>query len=590
MSRTLHCSVALAVLVSPLPLLAQHGQGGGGDPPEDTYPLTMNGQPYSNVQSANLDFDRLPDIVYRVGNQIEVLLGPALFQSLMTNVATCVDYAVVSGSPRDWLLVSTSEGLDEVRWDAADVAPGNWVTTHVDTTGWTAQQIASWESVNHLTTWSSAPGQLPHVFAVDAFVGDDVLWLEPVNGVWVPREVPVTQPAPVTHLVAFDYDGVPGPELAVVTGSKLTILTPGNPTPLQTRNTPTLITTAIERLRHCTEPREWLGWLRTASNSTQYFCMVGKDEGLYGLVNLGSAPAYLAFAAGDCNGDGKDDMVYSSTATWELRWVFDQGTTAPNFLGPPPVLESDGPCALGSESSNQAGPAVVDLDGDGDCDVAYPVRFTGTMWIRYEDHFDQTAMQVWPSIVPLFDFPSGTYHQVGAYALPIRKLGLDAELGVTTQGQYLDVTAWRKSTVASQVQVPPIHRARISISDLGEERIVKVPSFVVEPDDPGNPLTGEAVFNSLVYVAHEPVDAASSDPTVPPTASYPPFMIVVHAAGAPSTPESFLQLPPNQMPFDVFFRETDTGAATYAEIGGGDDLGAGESVPGLPLPPNNPSR
>ncbi len=540
---------------------------------------------YTGTSALDIDGDCIMDVAYLIGSRVEVLLAPGLYEALMTNVADGRDIAVCERAGRDDLLVVGAAGLSRVAWNEAGAIEADF---------WSTTPLAAdeWCDVTVLRTWSRDASSV-HVAGLHSN-GKWILRGRLVGTVWFDAD-PIEVPPVVTDFDLVDWDGeievthlpdARAPEIACRTASTVFVWDPeGDPVLVGIWSTDVVVPTRIARIRQAGWTREWVATLATSvMNGQQYLVATGAGDPP-SIAALGSSYAFTTLGTGDFDGDGSDDAVMSSAASWQLAWARNAGGGAgpAAFAASNLVVRSTG--ATGSAAGNQATPAVADLDGDSDADVAFPQLASSTMWVFQEPSIHSGSQR--PTL--RFEESIGS-PAVGARVDSGQRLSFLVEPPVVDAGDHLEVVAWRVPSAASPIlDSTPVTTQRFDLAFVLAGDVVPV-EFVVPGgpslvDSSGNPST----LQSIVYVVLQTFDLDTSGD---PVWRYPALAVVIEAQGSGNgtTPNAlFVAEHGNELAFDVF---TGFAGASSFQGGGADgqDVGSGSDVLCLPAPINDPPR
>lgn len=293
-----------------------------------------------------------PDVLFLKGDRVLWSVAPGMFDwniALPNAPAGVTAFAVLSaaagGSGPDAILLATSAGLQ--RWSAAGFAVTPWGGP-----GWPVVDI-----LQHVRTtageWvvgAANRGRL--VYCGDATAAPQA-W--PVEG-------------DVLDVLPIAWDASPGDEIAIATTAGLFIRS-ANGAVLVSRRYPQSHA-RLARVRFGTAEAlaaaiavPGVGWFLSAASA-------GWEESSPLPYGVG------ALSAGDCNGDGYDDLALSRTDSQCLDIVMNLGAFGLPWF---PFQRATGfevqlPTGTTPIASNAVGANLGDLDGDGDGDLFYPLH------------------------------------------------------------------------------------------------------------------------------------------------------------------------------------------------------------------------
>lgn len=576
--------LSLLIAVPTLTLAGKLGHTGGSDPVGGYALQASNPEPgehYTRTVAGDFDGDCQQDVAYLLGEKVEVMIDPGLYESRMTCAASGFDMVTVPGADRDDLLVVDALGLVRVTWNYPGAGPcGNWLRVR----RLAVEEDLDWIGVDLLRTWSDGPGT-PYVFG-RYLDGTTIVWMRPGEADWVPEPVFATgSPEPFLDLAPLDFDADGEPELAVIFPSGMAVYELGNPTPVAYHTYPGVTSTALAPLRHTAvsvDP-ECVAWIGTAADGAQYFAIVD-STGIRNPVPLGHAEIF-AMRAGDYDDDGDDDLLCASTASWDLTWVENTGLGEPVFS--PPDSVSEAPEANLPADENTAWPVIADLDGDGDGDAAYPIQDDEPfLWVWREAATNQAALR--PRLVTA----TVDGKVVGATVDANQTLRVDVEVDENMPGKYLKIVAWTRDDPSSPMNPQPL---RVKYHDVSGRVGTEVRPFeVVIPGGPSQSGGSAApeTFEPLVYLLFQLYDGLG--PTDPPTTVYPGLLLVLHAqgvlgpSGQPTANDAFVTSLESSLAFVVMAASAEGGGVEQLDGPGGDEVGKGGDVPCTPVPPNSP--
>jgi hypothetical protein len=249
-----------------------------------------------------------------------------------------------------------------------------------------------------------------------------------------------TQPSPIHDLIALDWDGLGGDELAVATTTQIAVLrasTTGSrarlaeaPIALQDAHLARVVGAGKELFACAYET--------SVGGQVQSHLAVFASSALPGLaasVSLGGGD--IAFCTtGDVDGDGASDVLvgYGDSGGYDL--FVNRALAAPGL--PMFADEAAAGFALGFGSRPPdlgAAPALVDIDGDGDGDLAYPAATLDGIAIAVDPHVTGTP-------TPCFESYRTYGGKGGGEPLEIRLQLVEGPL-VPDGATELEVSVWR---------------------------------------------------------------------------------------------------------------------------------------------------
>lgn len=549
---------------------------------------------YTRTGSGDFDGDANADAVYQLGDKIDVMIAPGLYEARMKDVASGADFDVVPRTGTDSILTVSPTGLLE-SWLA-----GSGSTTPVWISG--ARGGAAWQGATMVRAWSRSDSHT-RIFGLAAD-GTTVLTLtrqENLPGpgtMWTPGPaLNIGTGGAVIDLVPFDRDGDGDPEIAVLRLATLVVHDPWSSPQSVVYSyvgLPAWDNTTIIRLVQHGTPREWLGWLVTKNTDgiTQKFLTLG-SEGVRNFQTLGVGLGAHTLGQGDINADGSGDLVASMTSSYGLIAFHNLGneTVGPIFEATQPVLIP--PPVSGGALLNRARPLIMDIDNDGDGDCGLPIHSMAYLWFHRSPTNDHITGQ--PFLV--VDDASGT--DVGIKVdSAYNRLSFTVQYPQPSASEtnlWLSVSLWSQDGTGPNDQIEPqaFFHKRIPISSTSANPLVYdatlYPTLLV-PGDPASvthpPTGGDTApcFDRVVYLVAQVVQATSA--TAPPTRAQPGNLYAFHAqdyakpythvrgAAAPDSNEAFVQAL-----IDM------GGGASFqvgylpSGVGTGDDVGLGGQVP-----------
>jgi len=574
------------------------------------------GLPYTRTGTGDFDGDANLDVAYLCGNNLGVMVAPAIFEVTMNNITPANDFDVVSTHATARVLtVSNGVGLKEWRMETAplfaepDPNPPTWVWNS-DLVGTTA-----WIGATTVRTWSVDPAST-YIVALNA-AGTALLALQrnetggpPTWTVsWTAAlSVALNSGGPVLDIVPFNLDGVGAPEVAVVRANVpanvLEIYRPWDavqPAPVTTvQGVNGYSYTASTLIHHAGQTHEWLGWVITQNldGVTQSFMTYGYD-GWKNILLIGSALHVYTLRAARLDADEDDDLLIGMHSGSGVAKVFNTGNSggAPKFsLLDYTLIEGDSGIAA---SSNQSRPFVGDLDGDGDCDFGFPIRNEDEMWIGWNSTNLSTASQ--PLLVshPVDSSTKVAVDQIDAEDLNHIHFQIDtppvpgsAPLGP----RYLEVKLY------SMKYDPSSSSNYAEPTAFSTERILVPGSVSTQPFFNRDVLGAQSTksgpgFDRIVYITAQCVVAA--DATSNPTWAGPCMMAIVQGQdepepfGAPRVHYAnriYVDANANAGLGDLFELEDKSIHNGSSFPSSGASVGNGGYVPCIPVRPERPPR
>ena len=358
-------------------------------PREQNYVLKIGAQvvdPFRHTTLGDFTGDGLVDCVLRRANGVEMMIDPGLFESWISDFApgsTAIETLPgVTSLAQDKLLVAGAAGLRIFHWTGEEPA------------FWSQQPIGSglWSGARRVR--ADRRGESRAIFGLCADQRTFVR-LDDTSGSWQNETTLFTNPSDVVDFEVFEYDGVGLPELGIMT-----------PTGVEVRDLAGALITdyyeypvtskALVRIQDKSEDRERIAWVLTGpADTNQFLATLGLEGTVYQDIYLNN-PEIIASTAGDIDGDGDADLHMSCKEIQAVGINFDlrEDEPSPVFRNYRPgsiLLYYYGPEET-SAPTNEAFPAVGDVDNDGDSDFCMPTP-ASTLYVHKGDHIAESTMQ-----------------------------------------------------------------------------------------------------------------------------------------------------------------------------------------------------
>ena len=319
-------------------------------------PATLGG--FRKACAGHLTGHALPDVAILAETSVRLAPAPGLHDSVIglgpLGVGNVLDIAVLSGGGNgalDRLVVLGDAGL--VLWSFDPV--GRLVSTEglPLPVGCVAERIAT------------HPSDTQTVFVVAD--GGCTIVTAPLPG-GPSLQVVAALPSPARDVECIDWDGDGDAELAVVTDAALHIVGSGVSPESFTLGASDITDLCLVR----NAGQEWLAWLRPGSFTDLELAL----RSLHGACQIPlDNHGYTRLAAGDWNGDQREELALSTAANDDLTVLFNVSVSAPH------LFYCDGAVAARLEvigdgiprQSNACNAVFTDLDGDQDGDILVPV-------------------------------------------------------------------------------------------------------------------------------------------------------------------------------------------------------------------------
>jgi hypothetical protein len=444
---------------------AQQTQPGSG-PSEASW--GMQGDPnqaFKRTCVGDFDGNSTADLVAVRGSQLEILGDPSLF---------------------GW----SSGYLGSVR-DAATLPDPLFDADTVVSVGWNGvQRWSSFEMV-HPVTGCSAPTITDLDAQPSEWVGAALVAVGDVAGESAPRIVGVlsdlrsvrtlvhsgTQyvdqaltlsPAPAEDildlaLVDFHADGTP--ELTLMTTNSLSIYSLSSGLRLaHFAGNPGWSNACMTVGRPGGVLAHWVAMVVNYVDGVQQFLTIVDGDGPNGMMLLQGNPKVVGMTAGSYKdvaepqpAEGNVDLLLSIDATNKLWVLLNDADVAA-----PPAFSLDAahkkvfeyPSTTTGAQSNQAQPALIDFDNDGDLDILHPVRLTSSLFVHWNKTVNEALFR--PGVMNdpgnleaapvIWEIPSSS-------SLNLRVLATQPETEPDPIGyRYIEVAVFRKDSIAATTE------------------------------------------------------------------------------------------------------------------------------------------
>lgn len=323
---------------------------------------------YRDTELGDFDGDGLLDVVTRRNDAIEGLLGVVALGFSLPEVSPSACFVVRPVTPgADTLVISNGTGLHELSYD---VGSGTWTSAALltDPSGSQAARDLALRSV-------ASPGD-PLVLVQSDGLSVQLLSTSFSASMGAPELVSTR---PIRRVIPFDLDGDGGDELALLHTDGASVWDSSGTPPNETWTLDSTYSFTVPDVTYfdavagsaAGSAEEWLACIGKLPNGLNQSVAFVSNGATLSTVGIGQA-SVARFAAGDWNGDGNDDLVLSRRVDERVGVALHQGTSWHDFAGTLLFEISDTPGA--SSELNAAQPAVLDLNGDGDVDIALAVQ------------------------------------------------------------------------------------------------------------------------------------------------------------------------------------------------------------------------
>lgn len=443
----------------------------------------------------DLDGDQVPDLVLVRGGWLEAEIGPGLFDVHLAGIAQVTSFCVCPGAAgaADSILATGPGGL--VRLDL-DVQSDTWTQVSI---------APGWANACFLEIDAQPNGDVS-VYAV-LQDGRELRKLSQTSTSL--SEGPLfTLPVPAKDFTTLDFDGDGELELAVATAGALAVFAQDG-TVLKSWVPGGVSSVSIGRIPAPLDGRDWVAWTVTVSNGEQKLWVLG-EGGATSPTAMSPLPSIVDMRTGDVDGDGRTDVLFSHTSLHSLVVFLDRG------VGPQPVFDYTLPESLylvpiGPDDTpapdNEAQPALVDVDGDGDADSLMPVQSSSKVFVGLNAAVDEGHMQ------PVVDV-SDPLKAANLTALASGDLAFDLELAVghpmPSEATHVELIAWRRASPTQPTDPDSCARTLVDLSTaVVSGAICKLDAQLVLPAPPDMVPGTNVRFQGIYLWLQRPVRVES---------------------------------------------------------------------------------
>jgi len=359
-----------------------------------SYPLHVTTVPapaFTRTVALDIDGDSLQDICMLRGTDVDLMIGPGVFEAVFPSRATGVnDIAALDRFPlqgKQSLLTVGDDGAVVHHFDWGLQAGPNgfepveqWVTTTVNDTTWEDAVLV--KSRDNGGTSSQIYGVMDDGETVRSLTNSGTGYLD--SHLFSVSET-------ILELSIVDWVAGGDPEVCVLTGSGIEVFehVSGAPGTNQTWQSvyvshPPGFTPLSMTAGQGPGAGEWVAWSVVLTANPVHERLIIADASGYDVYVLHGPPTVIAMSTGDWDGDGDDDVMTSSKATHDVVILENIGTSEALFdtaVSPPGAFFVLQTGASGSAPNNEAHPVFVDLDNDDQLDWCMPIQSTGKLFV-----------------------------------------------------------------------------------------------------------------------------------------------------------------------------------------------------------------
>lgn len=479
---------------------------GGGSP---TYGRTLTG---------DFDGDGNPDVLYQRGAMWDVAIGVGLYEARMESLDSPLDCDVMRHQDGDRWLTLGATGLELRRMQFVGGSnPWQWTGEAESSAGWAgASRVRVWsdDGLEQFVVGLNASSSAILVEKCNLSVlGDTASWSAFTS-------LTISQTEPAVGIELFDRNGDGTPELAVRRAGRLDIYSIISGARVAFHNEGAGWSAAsMASIRHAGVAQQWLALLSNSNTpGLQRFVTVGSDGVRNGKYLTDRA--LHAVVAADVSGDGLDDMVWSSSAHYDLAVVTNTGGVPDGngYAGPVFVAASESTVEYPEDAlspptlPNHGTPWVSDFDVDGDIDVGLPVLGASELWGNRTEN--STSVQLPPTLLVHLSNDGTETAQVGVWVTGASKR-LNFELSIPppvaggwwdTTKFFLEMTLWSQAGPSAAIEPIPFSVRRVPLPAQFEPHEVSSPlDLETVPGDtvpclPEDPCSEGVGFDRIVYL------------------------------------------------------------------------------------------
>lgn len=316
------------------------------------------------------------------------------------------------------------------------------------------------------------------------------------------------------ELVNFDGNSTGMPQLALATANGVFRYTLSGTTANLAwgTNNPAVTTTAIMRGKSAGSDAEWLAWATRDGNDNDWLRIVD-ISGIGSWITVPGKPGIVALAPiswDDSAIDSRTDLILSFSEIDEY-WVAIQQSSGALF----DMVEGNStrhtlaftPDSTYSGTANQAFPAGVDVDGDGDDDLVCPMRSVkatnssglGAILVALNGDVDESILK--PLVYSNPAALNGTPFILAPNCSTQGDLEVQVPVELPTVGTHLRFAVWRKESQGDYTDPQAVVLEELTVAQVNALN-GKVPIDLPDPDTiPGYTCGNEnSVAVSNMYV------------------------------------------------------------------------------------------
>ncbi len=452
---------------------------------------------FTRCVAGELSGDLLPEVAILRGSEVLLAFGPGLYDAVLTLPRPANDLAVLPAAianAKGTLLLVNSLGLQRVTFDAS-------------TDGFTTTNLATGD-------WADA--LLVRVADLDGdgdqdIVGlksnrRDLLFLIGQGGVYSPFPG-FSVPQDVFDAVPFDRNGDGICEIGLRSATAVAVFDAGGALLAYHSVAPGGASSAIARVREGNVDE--LAWVYRPSSAADQVLRMLRASGLSSTLAIGPK-GVVAMASGDFDGDADVDLLLSQQDTHDLLLHVHTSTGT----GSPPIYFGTSVSDLypvpnggaGSASGNLAWPVFVDVDLDGDLDLAQPVQQTSDLFVFRTRAEDEGLLQ------PTIDAESTYFTFDGSAPSPLTFDVIMPTANVSA-ATHIEYTLWKKPSAAL-----PTEAAAVSTKLYTLHPGVTRYTIAIDIPEPGNG------FTAIYFFTQRLVTGGTSPTNVFPGSAFAFFM------------------------------------------------------------------
>jgi len=203
-------------------------------------------------------------------------------------------------------------------------------------------------------------------------------------------------------------------------------------------------------LRQVGQSQDRLAWITEYAPPASQWLMVLSPAGSSDVIDLGALDA-VAAVNGDYDLDGDDDVLISHRYSHDLLW-FENRRSPSNPLGPTFTTDGMRTFQVGPPSTeapdNEAWPVAVDLDRDGDLDVAFAVELTAELRVLRGEPVVEDEQRA--GVV------SGEYSLPAGAPQGTLTLLLSQPAAMPSGATHLEVDLWRQADLGESLEAQAV--------------------------------------------------------------------------------------------------------------------------------------